>query len=81
MGERKIMFKLCPVCGKQYESYDAPSSMMYVAKCDCGYDEQMSYIELNNCLFLIPTMVKEFIDEQMEDDSFRYDDEGNLKEE
>jgi len=80
MGERKISVKICPVCGKQYESYDAPSSMMYVAKCDCGYDEEMAYIEISGCTFLIPLMVKEFIDELMEDDSFRYDDKGKLKE-
>jgi hypothetical protein len=81
MGSRKITLKTCPKCGKHYEVYDSESSMMYVAKCDCGFDEEMAYIEINGCTFLIPVMVKEFIDEMTEDDSYRYDDEGKLKEE
>jgi len=71
MGERKITLKTCPKCGQKYEVYDAPSSMMYIAKCDCGYDECMAYIEIDNCLFLIPIVVKNYIDQlikQIEND-------------
>lgn len=69
MGSRKITLKTCPKCGKHYEVYDSESSMMYVAKCDCGFDEEMAYIEINGCTFLIPVMVKEFIDEMTNDDT------------
>ena len=69
MGSRTIIPKVCPKCGLPYEVYDAPSSMMYVAKCTCGYDEKMAYIEISGCLFLIPLMVKEYIDELEKDDS------------
>jgi hypothetical protein len=66
MGERIIANKQCPRCGSIYETYDAPSSMMYVAKCKCGYDENLSYFELTNSgihgLYLIPTVVKDHID-------------------
>jgi hypothetical protein len=63
MGSRTISKKKCPVCEKFYETYDAPSSMMYVAKCDCGYDEGMEYFEMTNALYLIPRNVKKYIDE------------------
>jgi len=81
MGSRKITLKTCPKCGKHYEVYDSPSSMMYVAKCDCGYDEEMKYIDINGCIFLIPMMVNDFINELLDDDSDRYDSHGELKEE
>ena len=46
MGDRTITINDCPICGKKYETYDAPSSVMYVAICDnCGYEEPDYYIE------------------------------------
>ena len=63
MGDRYISYKKCPKCGEQYEVYDAPSSMMYVAKCDkCGFKEDFSYCELNGILYLLPTAIKNEID-------------------
>lgn len=62
MGERTITNKQCPRCSGIYEVYDAPSSMMYVAKCKCGYDENLSYFEMNDHLYLIPTRVKDYIE-------------------
>lgn len=62
MGDRYIFNKKCPVCGELYEVYDAPSSMMYVAVCDCGFDEKLNYVELGNCLYLIPEAIKKHID-------------------
>lgn len=61
MGDRYISYKKCPKCGEEYEVYDAPSSMMYCAKCDkCGFDENKSYYEIDHVLYLIPTpIVKE----------------------
>ena len=37
--------------------------MMYCASCICGFNENRSYFELDGCLYLIPTPVKEHIDE------------------
>ena len=81
MGSRKLTIKICPKCQKQYEVYDAPSSMMYVAKCDCGYDEELVYIDISDHLFLIPLMVKEYIDEITKDDSeeFFSDERENIR--
>lgn len=64
MGDRIISYKRCPKCGKEYEVYDASSSLMYCAKCDnCGYDEGLSYIEVgSHNIYLVPTAVKEHID-------------------
>jgi hypothetical protein len=62
MGDRTISYKICPKCGKEYEVYDAPSSMMYSARCKCGFDENKAYFELDNCLYLIPRDIKNHID-------------------
>jgi len=62
MGDRTLSFKICPRCGREYEIYDAPSSMMYCAKCICGFDENRSYFELNSCLYLLPKDIKNHID-------------------
>jgi hypothetical protein len=68
MGDRKISIKVCPKCGKNYNVYDAPSSMMYVAKCKCGFDERLSYILIgNDTYYLIPTDVDELIEELKSD--------------
>ena len=45
MGDRYITIADCPVCRKKYECYDAPSSVMYVGMCPCGYEEPDYYIE------------------------------------
>lgn len=58
MGDRYISYKKCPKCGKEYEIYDAPSSLMYCAKCECGFDENKSYVEIDNTYYLIPRKVK-----------------------
>jgi hypothetical protein len=37
--------------------------MMYCARCEaCGFDENKSYFELNDCLYLIPKDIKDHID-------------------
>lgn len=66
MGDRYIFIKKCPVCGKMYEVYDAPSSMMYCASCECGFSENLSYYEFKvgeqytTCL--IPTALRDHIE-------------------
>jgi hypothetical protein len=53
MGERYISYKKCPECGKKYEVYDAPSSSMYSAHCKCGYDENLSYVDIDGDYYLV----------------------------
>ena len=51
MGDRTITIDICPMCGKKYEIYDAPSSIMYVAICDnCSYEDPHYYTEIERKL-------------------------------
>lgn len=46
MGDTTTTFHPCPQCHKEMETYDAPSSLMYVSKCDhCGFKDQRDYFE------------------------------------
>ena len=45
MGDRTITIETCLVCGEKYECYDAPSSVMYVGSCSCGYEDPNYYSE------------------------------------
>ena len=46
MGDRYIWYVPCPECEKEVEYYDAPSCLMYVAVCDCGWREPKNYYEI-----------------------------------
>ena len=48
MGDRTITYKICPECGKEYEEYDAPTCMMFIARCDCGWIDKRGYRELED---------------------------------
>ena len=47
MGDRTITIRKCPKCGKDYEEYDAPSCMMFVGVCDCGWRDKREYHEIS----------------------------------
>lgn len=55
MGDRTTTYSPCPKCGKEMETYDAPSCLMWSEHCDhCGYDDGLNYYEApNNMLYLI----------------------------
>ena len=43
MGDRTITIKKCHKCGNDYEEYDAPTCMMFVGICDCGWKDKRKY--------------------------------------
>ena len=46
MGDRYTWYEKCPKCDKEMEYYDAPSSLMYIGKCDhCDYHDPLGYYE------------------------------------
>lgn len=46
MGSRYYSYHKCPNCGKDYELYDAPSSLMYIGVCEhCSWSEPKDYYE------------------------------------
>lgn len=46
MGDRTTTYYSCPKCGKERESYDAPSSLMYFDKCEhCNDVDPRDYYE------------------------------------
>jgi uncharacterized Zn finger protein len=48
MGDRTIIYHPCPQCHKEMETFDAPSSLMYISRCDhCGYKDRRDYFETN----------------------------------
>lgn len=47
MGNRYTWFEKCPECPREVEYYDAPSSLMYIANCVCGWSEPRDYYELS----------------------------------
>jgi len=48
MGDRTIQYKKCPVCGKEYEEYDAPSSLIFVGICEnFGWKDKRQYYEIS----------------------------------
>ena len=56
MGDRTISYLPCPQCGKEYELYDAPSSLMYLGTCEnCGWTEPKNYYEVNDHTTLLDT--------------------------
>ena len=50
MGDRTITVNDCPMCGGKYETYDAPSSIMYIGICACRYEDPHYYVEIERKL-------------------------------
>ena len=49
MGDRTTTYSPCPKCGKEMETYDAPSCLMWSSNCGhCGYDDGLDYYEAPN---------------------------------
>lgn len=48
MGDRTTIYHPCPQCYKEMETHDAPSSLIYISKCEhCGYEDQRDYFEIS----------------------------------
>jgi len=48
MGDKTQWIDTCPDCGENtLECYDAPSSVMWVRTCKCGYIDKRDYYEDN----------------------------------
>jgi hypothetical protein len=55
MEDRTYSYSPCPKCGKEMETYNAPSCLMWSSRCNsCGYDDGLDYYEApNNVIELI----------------------------
>jgi endogenous inhibitor of DNA gyrase (YacG/DUF329 family) len=48
MGDRTTWWGPCPKCGKEIEWYDASSSLLYGANCECGWADPLHYYEISD---------------------------------
>jgi len=56
MGDRTVTMIKCPECEVMVELYDAPSSLIYSARCDnCGWEEPLDYYEIGKNQIMLCT--------------------------
>ena len=74
MGDRTTTYHPCPQCHKQMETYDAPSSLLYLSQCDkCGYKDEREYFEIDEhkIALMTPRELKELKKKDPEVKKFR----------